>query len=65
MGLVLLLSSLSAYLRDLKDLVQLFCFVNIYLMPVVYLPTWVPGKVRVHHALDAPRKSNRAWVVHE
>jgi lipopolysaccharide transport system permease protein len=47
LGLALLLSSLSAYLRDLKDVIQLFCFVNIYLMPVVYLPTWMPGKLRL------------------
>lgn len=42
MGLAYLLSSLSAYLRDTKDIVQLFATAGVYLMPVFYLPAWVP-----------------------
>jgi lipopolysaccharide transport system permease protein len=46
LGLALTLSSLAVYLRDLKDAVQVYCFINIYLMPVVYLPAWVPAGLR-------------------
>jgi lipopolysaccharide transport system permease protein len=41
-GLSLLLSSLAPYFKDLKDVVQVFCLINVYLMPVVYLPNLVP-----------------------
>lgn len=46
LGLALLLSSVGSFFRDLKELVQVFCMVNVYLMPVVYLPGWVPAEVR-------------------
>jgi lipopolysaccharide transport system permease protein len=42
-GIAFALSAIGAYLRDTKDLVQLFGAVGIYLVPVVYLPTWVPS----------------------
>lgn len=42
LGLALILSSVGAYFRDIKEVVQVFCLVNVYLMPVVYLPQWVP-----------------------
>jgi len=35
-------AAIAAYLRDLKDLVQIFSTAGIYLVPVFYLPTWVP-----------------------
>jgi lipopolysaccharide transport system permease protein len=36
----------GAYFRDLKDFMQIYCVVGIYLMPVAYLPQWVPDTVR-------------------
>jgi lipopolysaccharide transport system permease protein len=43
LGIAFALSVISAYLRDAKDLVQVFGTAGIYLMPVVYLPAWVPS----------------------
>jgi len=45
-GLTMIVAGIGAYFRDLKDFIQIFCFVNIYIMPVVYLPTWVPAAIR-------------------
>lgn len=42
-GLAYLLAPIGAYLRDLKDVVQLFALLGVYIMPVVYLPAWVPA----------------------
>jgi len=52
LGTSLCLSALGAYFRDLKDIVQVFSLVNLYLMPVVYLPAWVPEGVRPLIALN-------------
>lgn len=41
-GVAYVLSSVGAYFRDLKDFVQLFATAGIFLLPIVYLPTWVP-----------------------
>jgi len=46
LGLSMLLSTMGAYLRDLKDMIQVFCLINIYLMPVLYMPDWLPGPLR-------------------
>jgi lipopolysaccharide transport system permease protein len=43
MGIALALSALTAYLRDTKDFVQVFGTVGLYIMPVFYLPDWVPA----------------------
>lgn len=42
MGAAFTLSIIGAYVRDTKDFVQLFAVVGVYLMPVFYLPEWVP-----------------------
>lgn len=42
LGVAYILSSLGAYFRDIKDFVQLFCTAGVYLMPVFYLPGWIP-----------------------
>ena len=42
-GVAYILSSLGTYFRDLKDFVQLFVTFSVYLMPIFYLPAWVPG----------------------
>jgi len=41
-GLGFILAAIGAYFRDIKDLVQLFSVAGVYLMPVFYLPAWVP-----------------------
>jgi lipopolysaccharide transport system permease protein len=45
-GVSYLLSSVGVYFRDLKDFVQVFCVVGMYLMPVLYLPAMVPAIFR-------------------
>jgi len=42
-GLGFLLASIAIFFRDLKDFVQLFCTVGVYVVPVLYLPQWSPG----------------------
>jgi lipopolysaccharide transport system permease protein len=45
-GVAFLLSAVGAYVRDAKDMVQLFGLAGMYLIPVVYLPEWVPDLLR-------------------
>jgi lipopolysaccharide transport system permease protein len=45
-GVSYVLSSVGVFFRDLKDFVQVFCIAGLYMIPVVYLPKWVPGVVR-------------------
>lgn len=45
-GISMALAAAGAYVRDLKEIVQVFCSLGIYLMPVAYLPEWVPESVR-------------------
>ncbi|RME03099.1 MAG: hypothetical protein D6805_07705 [Planctomycetota bacterium] len=42
-GLGLFLSGVQVFFRDLKDLVQVFTTVGMYIAPIFYLPQWVPG----------------------
>jgi lipopolysaccharide transport system permease protein len=41
-GVSYVLSAVGIYFRDLKDFVQVFSLVGMYLMPVFYLPAMVP-----------------------
>ncbi len=41
-GIAYFLSAVGTYFRDLKDFVQLFAVAGIYMLPIVYLPSWVP-----------------------
>jgi lipopolysaccharide transport system permease protein len=41
-GVAYILAPIGAYFRDIKDFVQLFAFAGMYLMPIFYLPNWVP-----------------------
>jgi lipopolysaccharide transport system permease protein len=45
-GIGFLLGAISPFFRDLKDIVQVFSVVGVYLIPVVYLPDMVPNIVR-------------------
>lgn len=42
LGVAMLFSAIGTFVRDLKDFVQLYCVAGVYMMPVVYLPDWVP-----------------------
>ena len=46
LGISMVLSTLGVYIRDLKDIIQVFCLINIYLMPVIFKPDWLPASVR-------------------
>lgn len=42
MGVGYLLAAVSVYIRDTKDVVQVFGLAGGYVMPIFYLPQWVP-----------------------
>ncbi|MBU4566817.1 MAG: ABC transporter permease [Desulfarculus sp.] len=42
LGVAFILSAVAVFFKDIKDFVQLFSLVAIFLMPVVFLPGWVP-----------------------
>jgi lipopolysaccharide transport system permease protein len=42
-GICIALSAAGAYFRDLREVVQVFCLVNLYLMPVFYPPSALPA----------------------
>jgi lipopolysaccharide transport system permease protein len=45
-GLAFALAAITAFIRDVGDVVQSICTIALYLMPIVYLPGWVPGPLR-------------------
>jgi lipopolysaccharide transport system permease protein len=45
-GISFALSSVGVYFRDLKDFVQVLTLIGVYLMPIFYLPSMVPGLFR-------------------
>lgn len=45
-GVAYLLSAIGVFFRDIKDLVQVSMLLSTYLMPIVYLPEWVPEVLR-------------------
>jgi lipopolysaccharide transport system permease protein len=45
-GIAFLLGAISPFFRDIKDIVQVFSVIGVYLIPVVYLPDMVPAAVR-------------------
>ena len=46
LGVAFALASIGTYFRDAKDFVQVFSSWGIYMMPVVFLPEWVPEALR-------------------
>lgn len=42
-GVAYILSSISVYFRDIKDFIQIFTVVGVYLVPIFYLPKFVPN----------------------
>lgn len=51
-GLSLLLGAMTPYFRDIPELVRVFVTVNIFLMPVMYLPDMVPSALRFVLAMN-------------
>lgn len=45
-GISLVLASITPYFRDVSEFVRVFVTVNIYLMPIVYLPGMVPNSLQ-------------------
>jgi lipopolysaccharide transport system permease protein len=45
-GLALFLSVMAPYFRDLSEFMRIFLVINIYLMPVMYVPNMVPEALR-------------------
>ncbi|MGH8643141.1 MAG: ABC transporter permease [Gammaproteobacteria bacterium] len=43
LGLAFAFAAVGVFLRDLKDFVQVFVVAGVYLMPIFYLPEWVPS----------------------
>lgn len=41
-GVAYMLAAVSVYFRDMKEMVQVLGVAGIYLMPIFYLPHWVP-----------------------
>lgn len=62
-GLAMLLASLTPYFRDVPELVRIFVTVNIYLVPIVYLPNMVPGPLRF--VIDLNPFSYLIWCYQE
>lgn len=46
LGFSYALSAVSVFVKDTKDIVQLFAVSGLYLVPVFYLPNWVPEMFR-------------------
>lgn len=42
LGISYIFSAVGCYFRDLKDFVQVFSTVGMFITPIVYLPAWVP-----------------------
>ncbi len=42
-GVAFILSAIAVFFKDIKDIVGLICLIAIFLMPIVYLPGWVPA----------------------
>jgi lipopolysaccharide transport system permease protein len=44
-GIAFLLSALATFVRDLKEIMTLHAVAGLYLLPILYVPTWVPSWV--------------------
>jgi lipopolysaccharide transport system permease protein len=46
LGVAFLLSAVGVFLRDLKDIVQMYALIGLYVAPVFYFMDWVPKSIR-------------------
>src|ERR1700722_1743103 len=51
-GTAWILSSVSVFVRDLKDVIAVAATAGIYVLPIVYLPQWVPAIFRPFVSLN-------------
>src|SRR5262249_4088874 len=59
-GLGWALSAIGVFVRDMKDIAVVLVTAGIYILPVVYLPSWVPGLFRPF--IDFNPLSSLIWV---
>jgi lipopolysaccharide transport system permease protein len=59
-GLGWLLSSIGVFVRDMKDVATVLVTAGIYVLPVVYLPSWIPAAFRP--VIDLNPFSSMIWV---
>ena len=59
-GIALLLSATAVFLRDVRDLMVLVATAGMFVVPIVYLPQWVPPIIRP--ALYANPFSYLIWI---
>jgi lipopolysaccharide transport system permease protein len=45
-GIGYILASVGAYFKDLKDFISVFCLINIYILPIIFMPQMVPKAFR-------------------
>ena len=45
-GVAWALSALTVFFRDIKDIITVLGALGVYLLPVVYLPSWMPAAFR-------------------
>lgn len=45
-GLMLMLASLTPFVRDLREIVTVYSNISMYFTPAIYLPDWVPDMLR-------------------
>jgi lipopolysaccharide transport system permease protein len=45
-GIAFTLSAVAVFFKDIKEFVQLFSLIAIFVMPIVFLPGWVPAVFR-------------------
>ncbi len=45
-GLSLLFAAITVFMRDVRELVTVFCIVAMYFTPAIYLPDWAPPLIR-------------------
>lgn len=60
LGLMLALSVITPFLRDLREVVVVYTAISMYFTPAIYLPDWVPEKLRLFLYLNP--FSYVAWV---
>jgi len=46
-GIAFMISAVAVFFRDLKDIVQLYAMLGLYLAPIFYFMDWVPDSLRV------------------
>jgi len=45
-GLIFIFGAITVFVRDIREIVIMFSIAGVFLMPIIYLPQWVPEAVR-------------------